>query len=299
MRPGILRPHARSASSGQPQYQPQGDAPSPSPSRALRFDSSSTVPSVGAKRSGLNLDVAAASSADKESSSPRELWSSASQQRLREPEIVEHTHNRHATVMDRDEDEDEDDVDEDDRDREEDEDEFDEDGYGELISPRLGLGLGLVEGSAKSRLHELRRLERRPSSGSPLPSPTVAQDPDAARYAFDCPFSINRPPPEPLAPDAPASVPSALSADSGGRWWIGRRASGGRERGCTAAAYGGGWRRQTVVDDDRGMYYSLRCTYSTRHYEWIFLTHTPNALRRLKSLIHVRLKCLILKTRPS
>ncbi|KAI0708182.1 hypothetical protein C8T65DRAFT_609659 [Cerioporus squamosus] len=199
-RPGILRPHARSASSGQPPSLPgEGSA------RSLRFDSSSTAPSVPTKRSGLGLDLKASGSVsslrgDNHSGngSPRSPRSTSSQQRLRDQES-EDTPSRRQQPTAADDD--------------------DEEGYGEVISPRIGLGLGLVE--SKTRLQEIKSeahpLQRRPSAGSQLsrhsstgstlPSPAAPDE----ESGFDCPFSINRPPIQPLSSDERQSSHSAAS----------------------------------------------------------------------------------------
>ncbi|KAI0737613.1 hypothetical protein C8Q80DRAFT_1125351 [Daedaleopsis nitida] len=190
VRPGILRPHNRSASSGQSQFQPPV-LPGEGSARSLRFESSSTSGSLTTKRSGLNLDLKASGSVSSlrgenlSSGSPRSPRSASSHQRLRDPDSAEiPARHRQAVVVD----------------------DEDEDGYGEVISPRIGLGLELTEG--KSRLNELksedRQLQRQPSfssqsssAGSQLPSPT-----EPPQDGFDCPFSINRPPLQPLPPDA-------------------------------------------------------------------------------------------------
>ncbi|KAH9913473.1 uncharacterized protein BXZ73DRAFT_106947 [Epithele typhae] len=183
VRPGILRPHARSASSGQTQFQP---------------------PIGLGLRSALGLETSDRGSSGRDSPS-------ISHQRSRTADLKneesDYSQNRHATVLD-------------DEDADEADDDFEPDGYGEVISPRLGLGIPLAPES-KTRLHELkseaRTLERRPSNGSQrsrassngsLPSPTTANDP--AGYEFDCPFSINRPPPEPL----PVEQSVASTSDS-------------------------------------------------------------------------------------
>ena len=213
MRPGILRPHGRSASSGQSQLQPPALQDGSGSARSLRFDSSSTGASVSTKRSALGLDLKLKASGSVSSlrgetrsgtASPRSPWSASSQQRLRDQESRDTLSRRQqAAVADDDDDE----------------------GYGEVISPRIGLGLGLVEGKSRTRLRELRSesgqpLQRRPSAGSQLsrhsstgstlPSPTAAaaQDPGG----FDCPFSINRPPIQTLSSDEQQQQPSAITA---------------------------------------------------------------------------------------
>ena len=213
VRPGILRPHGRSASSGQSSIQlPEVRAAGEGSARSLRFEASSpAAASVSTKRSGLNLDLKASGSVSSlrgenpsATASPRSPWSASSQTRLRERErdpSVDATNHRHRnyTIID----------------------DEDEDGYGEVISPRIGLGLTLP-GEGKSRLNELKteerqihrqpsmnsQLSRESSTGSPLPSPTGPSE-----SGFDCPFSINRPPPQPLPPDA-AAAPSPHSSQS-------------------------------------------------------------------------------------
>ncbi|KAL7281108.1 hypothetical protein ACG7TL_004415 [Trametes sanguinea] len=201
IRPGILRSHHRSTSGTQSQ-------PSQTSAQSLRFDSTASVPSVAARRSRSGLNVKVSNSASSlrgegrdSPRSPRHAASSSSYQRQRETPASKVTH----TVAE-DDDEDEDD-----------------DGYGEVISPRLGLGLALAPGEGKSRIGDLRtdeRRRRRPSAGSyishessPLPSPTApaAEAAGGAGLGFDCPFSINRPPPQPLPTDAARS--SSQSSD--------------------------------------------------------------------------------------
>ncbi|KAH9894898.1 hypothetical protein C8Q73DRAFT_665247 [Cubamyces lactineus] len=216
MRPGILRPHHRSTSSSQSQVPPLPQAPASAQSgessaRSLRFDSSASAQSASSrKRSGLNIKVSnsvsslrgsegrAAPSGDSPRS-PRHpsFTSTSSNLRLRETHLqgtaspVPATGRTVSQALDDD----------------------DEEGYGEVIAPRLGLGLEYVQGDGKSRLNELKSGERRrrPSAGSqishessPLPSPTVPSAPSG----FDCPFSINRPPPQPLQLDSASSSQS-------------------------------------------------------------------------------------------
>ncbi|RDX47101.1 hypothetical protein OH76DRAFT_1484944 [Lentinus brumalis] len=187
VRPGILRPHARSASSGQPPSVP-GDGSA----RSLRFDSTSAAASVSTKRSGLGLDL-------KPSGSVSSLRGESAS---------------HAVAVDDDDDE----------------------GYGEVISPRIGLGLGLVEG--KTRLHEIKSeshpLQRRPSTGSQLsrhsstgstlPSPTASHE----EAGFDCPFSINRPP---LQPSSSDDRPSTTNTSESQRSLLGIHGIDNRGRG--------------------------------------------------------------------
>ncbi|KAI0766846.1 hypothetical protein BD413DRAFT_634983 [Trametes elegans] len=208
MRPGILRPHHRSTSSGQSMPPPPLPlhAQVDSPARSLRFDSSASVHSISSKRSGLNLKVSnSVSSLRGEgrtgggSESPRSPRHQPSQPRYQETQS-KHVPTRHAEMQEAEDD--------------------DEEGYGEVISPRLGLGLALPE--SKSRVDELkmgeRQRHRRPSAGSQmshdsssLPSPTGPDSGDG----FDCPFSINRPPPQPLPLDAVQSSQSSQSQSSG------------------------------------------------------------------------------------
>ncbi|KAI8975851.1 hypothetical protein BD414DRAFT_170805 [Trametes punicea] len=214
-RPGILRPHHRSTSSGQslPPSQSQDGA-----TRSLRFDSSASAQSASVaarrSRSGLNVKVSVSVSSLRGEGrdsprSPRPPVSSSASSHQHQHQMQKG--HAHATGDDDEDDEEE------------------EEGYGEVISPRLGLGLGLVEG--KSRLNELRTGEkrnRRPSAssqisheGSPLPSPTAASSAPAIAASaavaggssgFDCPFSINRPPPQPLPPDAAQSSSQSSQA---------------------------------------------------------------------------------------
>ncbi|KAI0656682.1 hypothetical protein C8Q70DRAFT_330007 [Cubamyces menziesii] len=217
MRPGILRPHHRSTSSSQsqvpplPQAQTQGQGQGgESSARALRFDSTASAQSASSrKRSGLNIKVSnsvsslrgdgrAAPSGDSPRS-PRHpsFTSTSSNLRLREmhhqaaASPAPATRRTVSQALDDD----------------------DEEGYGEVIAPRLGLGLENMQGDGKSRLNELKSCERRrrPSAGSqvshessPLPSPTVPSAPSG----FDCPFSINRPPPQTLPSDSTSSSQS-------------------------------------------------------------------------------------------
>ncbi|OJT02387.1 Ankyrin-2, partial [Trametes pubescens] len=190
-RPGILRPHHRSTSSGQsqpppvPQLQPEGSM------RSLRFDSTASPQPISSKRSALSVKVCNSVNSlrgrlqgGESPRSPR--YPSTSRQNIREsPSFSDSVRRVPSQAVDDDE----------------------EEGYGEVISPRLGLGLALPEG--KSRLNELRtERPRRPSAGSqmshdssPVPSPTAAQ----GESAFDCPFSINRPPPQSLPSDGAPS----------------------------------------------------------------------------------------------
>ncbi|KAI0633745.1 hypothetical protein C8Q77DRAFT_809116 [Trametes polyzona] len=194
IRPGILRPHHRSTSSSQSQAPPLPPLHPESSMRSLRFDPSTPAPAISATRSGLNVKVSNSVSSlrgrGQGGDSPRSPRHPSSQSRPRESSVRRHPSQG---------------VDDD-----------DEEGYGEVISPQLGLGLALPE--SKSRLNELRTERRRRPSGasqashdsSPLPSPTTG--PEAA---FDCPFSINRPPPHPLPSDAMQSSQSQPSgADS-------------------------------------------------------------------------------------
>ena len=224
-RSGILRPHGRSASSGQSTFQRPSDGLSGEGSaRSLRFGPSSTGASaVHAKRSGLNLDLKGSGSISSlrgetqgpGPSSPRSPWSTSSRTRLRERErdpSVDATNHRHRnyTIMD----------------------DEDEEGYGEVISPRIGLGLALeseegtacpdepqplLEAEAKAEAEAEAEagagVEERPPSTdsqasreSPPPSFSPTAPPESR---FDCPFSINRPlPPEPLPLDATISSSS-------------------------------------------------------------------------------------------
>ncbi|KAI0829936.1 hypothetical protein BC628DRAFT_1314355 [Trametes gibbosa] len=187
MRPGILRPHHRSTSSSQsqapaiPQLQPAGSM------RSLRFDPSTPSQSMSSKRSALNVKVSNSVSSLRgralDGGSPRSPRNPPLPQsrppQERQPSGGSVRHAPSQPVED------------------------DEEEYGEVISPRIGLGLS----ESKSRIHELKsERRRRPSAGSlvshessPLPSPTTAP----GEAAFDCPFSINRPPAHPLLADAP------------------------------------------------------------------------------------------------
>ncbi len=203
-RSGILRPHGRSASSGQSTLQRPDGLVGEGSTRSLRFDPSSTGTSaVHPKRSGLNLDLKGSGSIsslrgeNQGPSSPRSPWSTSSQTRLRERErdpSVDATNHRHRnyTIID----------------------DEDEEGYGEIISPRIGLGLAL-EGEDASPQPEERppsmnsQASRESPTTSPLPSPTVPPE-----SGFDCPFSINRPPPDPLPLDATVSPPLTQSQSS-------------------------------------------------------------------------------------
>ncbi|KAI0644521.1 hypothetical protein C8Q79DRAFT_927649 [Trametes meyenii] len=189
VRPGILRPHHRSTSSSQSQAPL---VPTDGSARSLRFDSSASGQSTSTKRSGLNLKVSNSANSlraeGQPGESPRSPRKQASQGGYRATDAQ--TQDKESPVVDDDE----------------------EEGYGEVISPRIGLGLALAD--PKSRLKEVKSdRRRRPSAGShdtsPLPSPIGASDP-----GFDCPFSINRPP-QPLATDVAQSPQSQFSeADS-------------------------------------------------------------------------------------
>ncbi|KAI0373508.1 hypothetical protein BV20DRAFT_962673 [Pilatotrama ljubarskyi] len=205
-RPGILRPHQRSTSSSQSHPPPLTHSHTDGPARSLRFDSapSEFVQPVSKKRSGLNVKACSSVSslrgerrAGTAGDSPRHP--SAPNRDSESAATADARTRRECDVAADDDDE--------------------EDGYGEVISPRLGLGLALA-GEGKSRLNELKTgaRRRRPSAGSqishdssPLPSPTTAQ---ADGSAFDCPFSINRPPPQPLPSDVMLSSGSRQSQQS-------------------------------------------------------------------------------------
>ena len=203
-RSGILRPHGRSASSGQSTLQRPDGLVAEGSTRSLRFDPSSTGTSaVHPKRSGLNLDLKVSGSISSlrgenlVPGSPRSPWSTSSQSRLRERErdpSVDATNHRHRnyTIMD----------------------DEDEEGYGEVISPRIGLGLALESEDGSPQPEECplpmnSQASRESPTTSPLPSPTVPPE-----SGFDCPFSINRPPPEPLPLDATVSPPLLQSQSS-------------------------------------------------------------------------------------
>ncbi|KAI1785873.1 hypothetical protein LXA43DRAFT_1035907 [Ganoderma leucocontextum] len=210
LRSGILRPHGRSESSGQSTFRRPDGLAGEGSARSLRFDPGSTgTTAVATKRSrsGLNLDLKGSGSISSlrdqnlAPGSPRSPWSTSSQTRLRERErdpSVHATNHRHRnyTIVD----------------------DEDEEGYGEVISPRIGLGLAL-ESEDTLHLDEPLPEERHPSMESqasresptifPLPSPTMPPD-----SGFDCPFSINRPPPEPLLLDATLSQPLLQSQSS-------------------------------------------------------------------------------------
>ncbi|PIL33844.1 hypothetical protein GSI_03550 [Ganoderma sinense ZZ0214-1] len=203
-RSGILRPHGRSASSGQSTFQRPDGLAAEGSARSLRFDPTSTGASaVHPKRSGLNLDLKGSGSISslrgetQGPRSPRSPWSTSSQTRLRERErdpSIDATNHRHRnyTIMD----------------------DEDEEGYGEVISPRIGLGLALesdledVSPQPEERPPSMQSQASREESPAmfPLPSPTAPPE-----SGFDCPFSINRPPPEPLPLDATLSPPPSQS----------------------------------------------------------------------------------------
>ncbi|KAI0360920.1 hypothetical protein OH77DRAFT_737494 [Trametes cingulata] len=203
VRPGILRPHQRSTSSSQSQPPPLVHSSTDGSGRSLRFDSSPSVQPVSKKRSGLNVKVCSSVS-----SLRGERRTAESPRSPRHPSVPIRPQESYQNVA----------AETPTRRKEYDvaaDDDDEEDGYGEVISPRLGLGLALA-GEGKSRLNELKTSarQRRPSAGSlvshessPLPSPTAPN----SGSAFDCPFSINRPPPQPLPPDAMQSSGSQQS----------------------------------------------------------------------------------------
>lgn len=166
--------------------------------RSLRFDSTASAQPVSAKRSALSVklcnSVSSLRGRSQGGDSPRSPRHPSSQSQQRDsPRLTEAMERVPSQAVDDEEEEVE--------------------GYGEVISPRIGLGLALTEG--KSRLDELKtERPRRPSAGSqvshdssPVPSPTAAP----GESAFDCPFSINRPPPQPLPSDSTQSSHSQSS----------------------------------------------------------------------------------------
>ncbi|KAI0666570.1 hypothetical protein C8Q78DRAFT_1107693 [Trametes maxima] len=171
VRPGILRPHHRSTSSSQSQAPL---VPADGSARSLRFDSSASGQSTSTKRSGLNLKVSNSVNSlrgeGRPGDSPRSPRKQTSQGGYRTADVQIQS-KESPQAMDDDE----------------------EEGYGEVISPRIGLGLALAD--PKSRLKEARTT--RPSEPG-----------------FDCPFSINRPPPQPLRTEiAPSSQSRSPEAD--------------------------------------------------------------------------------------
>lgn len=237
VRPSILRPHGRSASSGQSQSQPpqilQQSGDGSTSARSLRFDPSSTAVSLSTKRSGLNVDLKGSQSANSLRNEPsyRDMNPSprspgnAMEQQFRDvegetrplppPPRRPRTTSTTSNVDDE-----------------------DEEGYGEVISTGIGLGLGLGPAvDSKSRQSELksggRQFQRQPSFGSQMsressvspdypspphspteedvgsPEPPMQEAAPHTQAGFDCPFSINRPPLKPLPPlDAAHSSPA-------------------------------------------------------------------------------------------
>ncbi|OCH86374.1 hypothetical protein OBBRIDRAFT_761438 [Obba rivulosa] len=195
VRPSILRPHGRSSSSsssGQMESRRRGSA-GQSSLRALRFDSSSTGGSSqmvvvdrspSRSMSGNLLE----DSPEGQTRSPRSRSHVRAESAIDEEAVQVSAETEDVFAGDEEEEE-----------------------YGEPVAPQVGVP------RVRSRLTSLK-IENSPrrlsmvssrSSSSALPSPSSPVSPDAVipTVAFDCPFSINRPPTvDPESEPAPSNL---------------------------------------------------------------------------------------------
>lgn len=179
LRPGILRPHNRSISQQSQGESPRSGSQGPPSSRSLRFDPTSTTsttvrPSSDARRRSSHSPARAVKMSRSVSSMRSGIGVEATRSPLRtaidlaEPPRGEETDEHHPVFEDDDEE------------------------YGEPITTPEAIT------ELDSRLTALQVIEEpkrnsifSQASLSPLPSPTKVK-----AHGFDCPFSINEPPPQ-------------------------------------------------------------------------------------------------------
>ncbi|EMD37599.1 hypothetical protein CERSUDRAFT_114247 [Gelatoporia subvermispora B] len=195
VRPSILRPHARSSSSGQTDGRRRSSA-GQSSLRALRFDSSSSGGSpqiaVGDRSPSRSIPANAQEDGlDSKQRSPR----NRSRVRSERHDAVIDEDAAHVTT-------------EPEEVFEEDEDEYGEPIPGHVDIPRVRSRLSQLKIEDSPRRHSTASSR---SSSSALPSPSSPVSPEIVvpTVAFDCPFSINHPPPADPEPD-PEPAPSNL-----------------------------------------------------------------------------------------